>query len=628
MHIPEYSQMVSPLYLVTHKKSNFHWGPEQQQAFAQIKQEIAHAVALGPVRTGPDVRNVLYSTARNNGMNQKWKAANGAIWSPTREVTQTTEEEGGWSQLAELEAVQLALDIAEREKWPKLYLYTELWMVANALWGQLERCRKANWQRRGKPIWAADERKDIATWVEKRPVKVCHVDAQVPKRWANEEHQNNEQVDQAAKIEVSKIDLHWQHKRELLLAQWVHDALGHQGRDATYKWAQDQGMDLTMDSILRLSMTVRRVLRSSCQAGEAPMLCNERRGEERRGEERRGEERRGEERRGEERRGEERRGEERRGEERRGEERRGEERRGEERRGEERRGEERRGEERRGEERRGEERRGEERRGEERRGEERRGEERRGEERRGEERRGEERRGEERRGEERRGEERRGEERRGEERRGEERRGEERRGEERRGEERRGEERRGEERRGEERRGEERRGEERRGEERRGEERRGEERRGEERRGEERRGEERRGEEKFTSIYSKLLTLYLYKIISPPNRIWLVLSCISSQQHFCLTNGLEDEITISNVRHICLYLARMMSSDNSSFGSTENPSCLKLYNYGWSYGCLSLALLLERCPVIQIRAQYYDELLSFEADKDLNCLFLEHSIIL
>ncbi|RMC21214.1 hypothetical protein DUI87_02072 [Hirundo rustica rustica] len=61
MHIPEYSQIVSPLYLVTRKKNDFHWGPEQQQAFAQIKQEIAHAVALGPVRTGPDVKNVLYS---------------------------------------------------------------------------------------------------------------------------------------------------------------------------------------------------------------------------------------------------------------------------------------------------------------------------------------------------------------------------------------------------------------------------------------------------------------------------------------------------------------------------------------------------------------------------------------
>ncbi|RMC04998.1 hypothetical protein DUI87_18178 [Hirundo rustica rustica] len=68
MHIPEYSQIVSPLYLVTRKKNDFHWGPEQQQAFAQIKQEIAHAVALSPVRTGPEVKNVLYSAAGNNGL--------------------------------------------------------------------------------------------------------------------------------------------------------------------------------------------------------------------------------------------------------------------------------------------------------------------------------------------------------------------------------------------------------------------------------------------------------------------------------------------------------------------------------------------------------------------------------
>ncbi|RMC18946.1 hypothetical protein DUI87_03544 [Hirundo rustica rustica] len=68
MHIPEYSQNESPLCLVTRKKNDFHWGPEQQEAFAQIKQEIAHAVALGPVRTGPDVKNVLYSAAGHNGL--------------------------------------------------------------------------------------------------------------------------------------------------------------------------------------------------------------------------------------------------------------------------------------------------------------------------------------------------------------------------------------------------------------------------------------------------------------------------------------------------------------------------------------------------------------------------------
>ncbi|RMC22022.1 hypothetical protein DUI87_02893 [Hirundo rustica rustica] len=431
MHIPEYSQIVSPLYLVTRKKNDFYWGPVlvwdkfgrkplyriplgskpkwPLPPTGPIKQEIAHAEALGPVMTGPEVKNVLYSAAGNNGlswslwqkgpgetrgrplgfwsrsyrgsetsytptekeiwaayegvqaasevvgtetqlllvpqlpvlgwmfkaevpsthhatnatwskwialitqrarigdpnrpgileiitnwpegenfglmdeeeqeqvtraeeappynqlpaeetryalftdgscrivgMKRKWKAA---VWSPIRQVAQATEGEVGSSQLAELKAVQLALDIAEREKWPKLYLYTDSWMVANALWGWLEKWKKANWQRRGKPIWAVDEWKDIATRVEKLPIKIHHVDAHVPKSRANEEHRNNEQVDQAAKIEVSKIDLDWQHKGEVFLARWAHDASGHQGRDATYKWAQDRGLDLTMDSI-------------------------------------------------------------------------------------------------------------------------------------------------------------------------------------------------------------------------------------------------------------------------------------------------------------------------------------------------------------------------------------------
>lgn len=60
-------------------------------------------------------------------------------------------------------------------------------------------------------------------------------------------------------------------------------------------------------------------------------------------------------------------------------------------------------------------------------------------------------------------------------------------------------------------------------------------------------------------------------------------------------------VTQCLLRHICLYLARMMGSDNSSFGSTETLSSLKLYDYGWSYACLILALLLERCPVIQVK---------------------------
>ncbi|GAB0210205.1 hypothetical protein GRJ2_003486300 [Grus japonensis] len=109
--------------------------------------------------------------------------------------------------------------------------------------------KQSNWQRRGKPIWAAPLWQDIAARLEKLVVKVRHVDAHVPKSRATEEHQNNQQVDQAAKIEVAQVDLDWQHKGELFVARWAHDTSGHQGRDATYRWARDRGVDLSMDAI-------------------------------------------------------------------------------------------------------------------------------------------------------------------------------------------------------------------------------------------------------------------------------------------------------------------------------------------------------------------------------------------
>ncbi|KAJ7413467.1 hypothetical protein BTVI_43398 [Pitangus sulphuratus] len=146
MHNPEYRQIVSPLYFVTHKNS-FQWDPEQQQAFEQLKQEITHSAALG------------------------WK--------------------------------------------------------------------KANLQPKGKPILAAKMCQDITAWVEKLIMRVRHVDAHVLKSRVNEEQYNSEQADQAARVKVSQVHLDWQHKGDLLLAQWSHDASGHQGRDATYSKYDD-----------------------------------------------------------------------------------------------------------------------------------------------------------------------------------------------------------------------------------------------------------------------------------------------------------------------------------------------------------------------------------------------------
>ncbi|KFO56738.1 hypothetical protein N302_13398, partial [Corvus brachyrhynchos] len=79
MHIPGYSQLVSPLYQVTWK-NHFEWGLEQQQAFEQIKQEIPRVVALGPVLTGPAVQNILYTAAGEQGLTWSlWQRASGEI---------------------------------------------------------------------------------------------------------------------------------------------------------------------------------------------------------------------------------------------------------------------------------------------------------------------------------------------------------------------------------------------------------------------------------------------------------------------------------------------------------------------------------------------------------------------
>ena len=82
-------------------------------------------------------------------------------------------------------------------------------------------------------------------------VKVCHVDAHVPKSRATEEQQNNHQVDQAAKIEVAQIDLDWQHKGELFLACCARETRAVK-EEMQHKWARDQEVDLTMEAIAQV----------------------------------------------------------------------------------------------------------------------------------------------------------------------------------------------------------------------------------------------------------------------------------------------------------------------------------------------------------------------------------------
>jgi len=78
MHIPNYSQIVSPLYQVTWKKNSFEWGPEQRQAFEQIKRDTPLYNKLPEDKK----QYALFTdgSCRIVGKQRRWKAA---VWSPT-----------------------------------------------------------------------------------------------------------------------------------------------------------------------------------------------------------------------------------------------------------------------------------------------------------------------------------------------------------------------------------------------------------------------------------------------------------------------------------------------------------------------------------------------------------------
>ena len=153
--------------------------PEGKDFGALPEEEVTHAEEAPLYNKLPEDKkpDALFTdgSCRIVGKQRRWKAA---VWSP---VAETAEGEGESSQFAEVKAIQLALDIAEQEKWPVIRLYTDSWMVANALWGWLQQWKKNNWQRRGKPIWAAPLWQDIAAWLEKLVVEVRYMDMHVCK---------------------------------------------------------------------------------------------------------------------------------------------------------------------------------------------------------------------------------------------------------------------------------------------------------------------------------------------------------------------------------------------------------------------------------------------------------------
>ncbi|RMC20724.1 hypothetical protein DUI87_01576 [Hirundo rustica rustica] len=84
---------------------------------SEEEEQVTRAEEAPPYNELPETERqyALFTdgSCRIVGANRKWKAA---VWSPTRRVAQATKRQGGSSQVAELKAIQLALDIAKREK--------------------------------------------------------------------------------------------------------------------------------------------------------------------------------------------------------------------------------------------------------------------------------------------------------------------------------------------------------------------------------------------------------------------------------------------------------------------------------------------------------------------------------
>lgn len=69
-------------------------------------------------------------------------------------------------------------------------------------------------------------------------------------------HCKNKQVDQAAKVKLPQVDYFWLSGQPVI----PHDIWKEMQH---YRWAHDYGVDLTVDTVSRLSLAVKHVLKSS-----------------------------------------------------------------------------------------------------------------------------------------------------------------------------------------------------------------------------------------------------------------------------------------------------------------------------------------------------------------------------
>lgn len=96
----------------------------------------------------------------------------------------------------------------------------------------------------------------------------------MPKNYITEVHQNIEQEDRAAKVEIAQVDLVWEGRVDMSMSQWAHRTLRHLGRDTTYRQIHDWGVDLVIQTIAKVISECEMCCKQVSYASKASLEYN------------------------------------------------------------------------------------------------------------------------------------------------------------------------------------------------------------------------------------------------------------------------------------------------------------------------------------------------------------------
>uniref|UniRef100_A0A663MWX4 Integrase catalytic domain-containing protein n=1 Tax=Athene cunicularia TaxID=194338 RepID=A0A663MWX4_ATHCN len=123
---------------------------------------------------------------------------------------------------------------------------TDSWSVASGLASWLPTWVAKDWKIYSKTVWGKAIWKDICELVQRTKVTVFHVDAHSNINSLG--HLYNSVTANQAKISQAGLEFPQEGDHEGL-AKWAHHKCGHLGEKATYKWAQERGIAMSLDMI-------------------------------------------------------------------------------------------------------------------------------------------------------------------------------------------------------------------------------------------------------------------------------------------------------------------------------------------------------------------------------------------